>query len=524
MTFIYPWLFFLFIPLYIFYKTEPQSIDTSKIRQRKLLYLSLSFILIALTRPVISNTINNQKFDAQDYIIAIDASYSMQADDLKPTRYEVAKQNIQELLHKLPKDRFSIFAFTSNAMLISPPTTDTEISMMALDVLNPKFILTKGTSIYELLKTISKTFYDKKNLIIFSDGGEDHNLARLLSMAKKSNIIPYIVATGSQDGAILKNDDFNIKDENNNLVISRINPILKDFALGSGGKYYELDSDSNAVVTDLISELGSSSQKNEQTNIQVLSFTELFYAPLLLAIFFFFIAVTKIHQLYLLFLPFLFLPNSSHAVLLDFYHLDKANKHYHEKQYLNSAQEFEKITPSVESYYNLGVSYYKAKHYKKAIEVFSKIKSTDSTLKQKLFYNMGNCAVELKKYDRAKIYYSQALALGFDEDSFYNLSLLYKLSLKEKIDVSAMMPKKDSHKSIKDSQQSNTTKDESKSSSSKSNQKAGESSAGSSSAENKKEYQEKLEKSDKINKSQYKIGYKAYELINKGYTNEKHPW
>lgn len=137
---------------------------------------------------------------------------------------------------------------------------------------------------------------------------------------------------------------------------------------------------------------------------------------------------------------------------------------------------------------------------------------------------MGNCAVELKKYDRAKIYYSQALALGFDEDSFYNLSLLYKLSLKEKIDVSAMMPKKDSHKSIKDSQQSNTKKDESKSSSSKSNQKAGESSAGSSSAENKKEYQEKLEKSDKINKSQYKIGYKAYELINKGYINEKHPW
>ena len=38
----------------------------------------------------------------------------MQADDLKPTRYEVAKQNIEELLHKLPKDRFSIFAFTTN--------------------------------------------------------------------------------------------------------------------------------------------------------------------------------------------------------------------------------------------------------------------------------------------------------------------------------------------------------------------------------------------------------------------------
>lgn len=35
MTFIYPWLFFLFIPLYIFYKTEPQSIDTSKNKTAK---------------------------------------------------------------------------------------------------------------------------------------------------------------------------------------------------------------------------------------------------------------------------------------------------------------------------------------------------------------------------------------------------------------------------------------------------------------------------------------------------------
>ncbi|MCJ7765215.1 MAG: VWA domain-containing protein, partial [Thiovulaceae bacterium] len=270
--------------------------------------MTIGFIIIALTRPVLPNTLKKQKVDARDFIIAIDASYSMQADDLKPSRYAVAKQTIQALLEQLPKDRFSIFAFTSNAMLISPPTTDTEISMMALDVLNPAFILTKGTSINALLKTVSRTSYEEKHLIIFSDGGEDHALQNLVSLAKKNNIIPYIAATGSHDGTILKLDGRNVKDENSNIVISRINPILKDFAFKSGGKYYALDSSTKSIVSNIIADLESDTKKAEPTTIEVLSFTELFWIPLLLAILLFFAAVTKIHQLYLVLLPLAVLP------------------------------------------------------------------------------------------------------------------------------------------------------------------------------------------------------------------------
>jgi Ca-activated chloride channel family protein len=470
--FLYPWLFFLLIPLYILYRSEHTSYESGRQRQRQLLYLTIAFILMALTRPVITNTIENQKFDSHDFIIAIDASYSMQADDLKPTRYEIAKQNIGELLKELPKDRFSIFAFTSNAMLISPPTTDTEISMMALDILNPEYILTKGTSLYALLNTVSKTSYEKKYLIIFSDGGEEHNLQRVVSLAKKSTIIPYIIATGSHNGAVLKMNEKNINDEN---------------------------------------------------TIEVLSFTELFWIPLLLAILLFFTAVTKIHQLYLLLFAITALPESSHAYILDFYHVNKANNHYYKKEYLDSAIEFEKVTPSVESYYNIGVAYYKSGQYKKAIQTFSKIKTRDKNIKQKLFYNMGNCAIQLKKYERAKIYYQQALSLGFDEDSLYNLTLLYKLNLKEKKDVSDMLPKKDSQQSTQASKKKDVQKEESKSGSSSSSQKAGESSDGSG-AQGKDKSKENVKKSDTTNKAQYKIGYKAYELMNKGYTNEKQPW
>ncbi len=183
MSFLYPFAFVLLLPLYFLYKKHYVSHKYTQ-REKRFLFLALAFIFIALTRPVIPNALNKQKFDAQDFIVAIDASYSMQAKDLLPSRYEVAKESLKQIIQALPKNRFSIFAFTSNAILISPPTTDTAISIMALEALEPQYILTKGTSLLALLKTISKTSFKQKSLIIFSDGGEDKYLDALLTLVK----------------------------------------------------------------------------------------------------------------------------------------------------------------------------------------------------------------------------------------------------------------------------------------------------------------------------------------------------
>ena len=522
MSFVYFWVFFLFLPLYLFYKSDIKQFDEKKQLQRKVLFISLFFMLLSLSRPVITHSMNEQKFDAQDFIIALDASYSMQADDIKPNRYEAAKRNIKTILQNLPNNRFSIFAFTSNAMLISPPTTDTAISLIALNTLNPKYILTKGTSLHALLKTVAKTSYEQKKLIIFTDGGDDYNLQRVVKITKQNNIIPYIVAVGSQKGAVLHENGKNLKDAKGNLIISRVNPILKDFAKKSGGKYYALNTDSSAVIKELISDLSQAQEQDEQSNIHVLTYTELFWIPLIIAILLFFIAVTKVHQI-LFFSIIFFIPYQGHTSILDFYHLHKAKKSYETQHYKEAAAEFSKLPPSIQSYYNLGVSYYKDKQYKSAIQTFSKIKSTDPKIKQKLYYNMGNCAVHLQKYDRAKIYYQKALGLGFDKDAYDNLMHIYKLQ--EKVDISDMLPPNETDKQTQASKKSNEKKDESKSSAkeSKSEQKASQSSSGSASNKG-KEQQKPLKKNDTINKSQYKLGYKAYELINKGYTNEKHPW
>ena len=526
MSLLYPFVLFLLFPLFFYSKRNKSLLPKHSKRERLFLYISLTLMVFSLSRPVLSNTLNKQKFDAQDYIVAIDASFSMQATDLKPSRYKVAKENLKSILTALPQNRFSIFAFTSNAILISPPTTDTAISLMALNSLQPKYILTKGTSLKTLLKTVARTSYKRKNLIIFSDGGEDYELNILVNLAKTNHIIPYVVATGSKNGAILRKNDKNVKDENSNLVISRINPILESFASLSGGKYYALTPSNADISTKIVRNIKSSNDKKKKSDINVVSYKELFYFPLFLSLLFFMMAVTKVHQLYI-FLPLFFTPNIADSKLLDFYHIHNASSAFHKKDYIKSAKEYEKSTPTLYSFYNRALAYYKAGHYKEAVEIFATIRTKDAKLKQKIFYNMGNCAVKLKKIQRAKIYYQKALAFGEDKDALFNLMLLYKHRLKDKKDVSNMLPKNEVKKKTAASKKRRVDKTEkknkaSKNRSSNSKQKASQSSNGSSNSKNKKQVPSK--KTDKTINTKYKIGYKAYELINKGYTNEKHPW
>jgi len=522
MSLLYSWVLFGLIPLYFLYKHEAVPQEKEKKRQKNLLYLTLFFMLIALSRPVIINAPSEQKFDAKDYIIALDASFSMQADDLKPTRYDAAKKRIEHIITNLNRDRFSLFAFTTNTMLISPPTTDTAISMMALNSLEPKYILTKGTSLLSLFQTIAKTSYEQKNLIVFTDGGEDIELRKLITLCKKSSITPYIVATGSDNGATLKKENKPILDTNENLVISKINPLLVPLAKECGGEYYRFDSNgysANKLIHDI-----KNQKSDTKLTTKVRSYRELFMFPLFLSLVSFLLSVTKLQQLFVFF-PLLLYPYQSHASsLFDFYHYDKANQAYKSKKFIFSAREYQKLSPSPKSYYNSATAYYKAKNYKKAVALFSQIESKNPKLKQKIFYNLANCAVKLKKYNKAQSYYQKALALGFDKDAFYNLSLLYTLGLKEQKDLSAMLAKKSKPKREKSKEKQNQKKSNSKSASSKSNQKASQKSNGSGKDKKKKKENQNLQLVKHKNKAKYKLGYRAYELINKGYTNEKHPW
>lgn len=538
MTFLNPLAFILlFIILWIFKDSFFKKSNTSikefqkehKIyaMQTKLIFISLIFSILALSRPAITNEITQEKFDANEYIIALDASYSMAVNDLTPSRYEVAKKEIISLFELDTADRFTIFAFTTNPLLICPPTTDHSIAISALNSLSQEYILTKGTSLESLLNRVATLAQEHKSLILFSDGGEEHNLAQLLSIAKKSAITINIVAFGSSKGSLIYKDGDALKDVNSHLVISRINPILKNLAQQSGGFYKEINTNQKSISQEIYQKLQAQNQKSKELSSDVISYKELCYFPLIMAFVTLFIALTKaLNFLPLVSLIFLFFPHfSAKASLFDFHYKQEAKEAYEKKEYPKAIDAFKRLTPSQYSYMSIANSYYSDKQYKNSLRYYSKIKSKTPHIKSIVFYNMGNAAFKLKKYQRAENFYKQSLALEFSKEAKENLFLIYKHQLLSKINVADMLPTADS-KQVKnitkknDTKQDNKEKKESASSSSKRQTNQGSQGAGGSKSKKKKATQ--IVKSS--SKNRYKMGYNAYELINKGYIHEQKPW
>jgi len=535
MIFLNPWAFLLIlIVLWIF---KDILLSTSQVKsndfinehkryhkQTKLILLTLILLLLALSRPALTNEISKEKFDANEYIIALDASFSMQMDDITPSRYQVAKENIIALLKHNTQDRFSLFAFTSNPLLICPPTTDTAIAISALDALEPKYILTKSTSLSSLIEQVGKLEQEHKSLLIFTDGGEEHSLKMLLQMAKQSAITINIIAVASQKGAVIIKNAKAIKDEKSHLVISRINPILKDLASLSGGFYFEINSNKD-ISTLLQTAMQAQNLEIKELYTEVIRYKELYFIPLLLAFMVLLVSLTKAQKFLPAFFLFLYLSSAqqAEASLLDFYYVKVAKEAYKKRDYLKAQEYFKRLTPSQYSYMSIANAYYNNKQYKYSLRYYSQIKSKDPSIKSKVFYNMANAAFKLKKYKRAHELYKQSLALEYSKEAYENLLTLLKQNQISKINVADMLPTLNTKK-VKNITKKIDTKKEAQDgggSSTPSKRDAQGSQGGAGGKSNKKN---KNAASIKGEKNEFKMGYNAYELINKGYVNEKHPW
>ncbi len=454
MSFLYPEYLALIIPLVIYLL---QNSFKLKIRMHLII---LIFVLLSLSRPVVDKYEQNSALKGRDIVIALDISHSMQADDVKPNRYEFAKSCIKELLTKNPNDNIMLIAFTTNQLLLSPPTTDHQLIFIALDSLDLDYILTKGTSLKSLfLKLISMDITDK-NLILITDGGDEVDADGLVKILDGQVKTLSILALGDASGSTIKNaDNTLLKDADGNLVISRINPLLQELATKLDANYVE----ASKSVLESVEILDKKLQKSDELFYKKEhNYFELYQVPLFIAIVLFFMLHTKWAKYLLIAFAFLSVNiEASSEVTLQSKILE-ANR------------------------------YYKQKDYEKALKIYISIKTTSPTIKQALYYNTANCFTMLGNYNDAKVFYAKSLQLFDDEDAKFNLK---QIALKQN------KKPKDDGKTLKSSKQNSSAK-------------------GDFEKDNKKNNKSKVQDA----KQKYKISSKTYELINKGYIYENKPW
>ena len=280
MSILYPSFLWLLIPLLILLWKSFYSL-----RNRVHLVILL-LVIISLSRPLWVHTIQESEIEGKNIIIALDISYSMNATDIKPNRYEFAKETISHILESNPTDNIMLIAFTTNPLLLSPATTDHRLIKIALDSLNREFILTKGTSLKKLFEKIASMDIGSQNMILMSDGGEENNPTELKEILRQSDISLTILALGTKYGTTISKDNKFLKNEDGNLIISRLNSMLKSLS----SSYFEASSSPKATADKLYSNLSEDSSRAKKMQH---SYFELYQIPLLFAILLFLMVHTR---------------------------------------------------------------------------------------------------------------------------------------------------------------------------------------------------------------------------------------
>ncbi|MFC2057800.1 VWA domain-containing protein [Campylobacterota bacterium] len=510
MTLLYPSFLWLLLPLILLLWSCPRKV------MHVIHLIVLMLIVVTLSRPVLEEALQEARIEAKDIIIALDVSYSMKATDISPTRYHFAKETISALLQANPGDNIMLIAFTTNPLLLSPPTTDHALINVALENLNPEFILTKGTSLEKLFKKLASMKMGHKNLVLMTDGGEEDKLEKLTTHVQNANISLTVLALGTTRGTTIKNKDGSLlKDKEGNLVISRVNPLLESLASSVSGAYFTASNTAKATADNLNDALQNNANKAQSVEKMQRHYMELYQIPLSLALLLFFMVHTRAVK-YLLIL-FTLLGVQAEASMLDNYHLNLAYKSYQGSDFNETKRQLKQIKiRSLQSQMVLANTYYKQRAFKKAIQTYKSIRSTSPHIKQQLYYNIANAYAMLESYDKAKTYYTKSLQLGEDKDAEHNLHLVALLSDIKSADLGIAHPK---------SQDSSSSKSESQEESkeSKSEDEPSSGSGGGGESQTQKEQQESKLLSDGT-QEQHPLGSKVYELINKGYIREKQPW
>ncbi|WP_456440345.1 VWA domain-containing protein, partial [Caldithrix abyssi] len=167
--------------------------------------LSYAFFVIALADPQIGTRLEEVKREGVDIIVALDVSNSMLAEDIKPSRLEKARHELDNFIDLLQGDRIGLIAFAGMAHLVCPLTLDYGAAKLFLQMMDTDLIPVQGTALEDAIRTAMRSFNQKerkhKVLILITDG-EDHegDPVKAAEEAAKEGIIIYTIGIGSPQG------------------------------------------------------------------------------------------------------------------------------------------------------------------------------------------------------------------------------------------------------------------------------------------------------------------------------------
>ena len=225
----------------------------------------LALVLIALARPQSQGEKVEARHKGLYILLLVDASHSMLAEDVQPSRLAFMKKELSRLIHLSGGDQMALGIFAHSTFLAVPFTNDLSTVQSYLNELSTDHLTNQGTNFErafrfsdKLLKKIKQDKYRQPiKAIVMASDGEDHSKKTkqvIKKMLSQKNVRIFTLSFGTEEGGVIPIKDYKgavkeyKKDIQGDLVITRLKKqALKKFAKWGKGAYYHVTYGGQAI-------------------------------------------------------------------------------------------------------------------------------------------------------------------------------------------------------------------------------------------------------------------------------------
>ncbi|MFA6433083.1 MAG: VWA domain-containing protein [Elusimicrobiales bacterium] len=199
--------------------------------------------------------------------VAVDTSASMGARDLKPSRIENAKLVLNALVDKFPDYRMGIIAFSGDARVQCPLTTDSDAVKYFLSYLAPGILPVPGTDLASAITAAGDMlgkYPGQKVLVLITDGEDlEGRVDEALNSAAAANLKIFTVGLGKTEGELIPVADQSgnfteyKKDRTGKTVVTHLDEAtLLKIAQKTGAAYIRYGGDPEAAAEEIRATVG----------------------------------------------------------------------------------------------------------------------------------------------------------------------------------------------------------------------------------------------------------------------------
>ena len=257
--------------------------DISKLRVRiksSLFLLAVTAVIFAAARPQFGSKLKEQTSQGIEMMLVVDISNAMLAEDFAPNRLDRTRYAIDKLFSTLNQDRVGMVVFAGEAKVQLPITTDYRMARSFVKRISPTLVSVQGTEIGSAINLASLSFSQNRDagkVIILITDGETHDSTALdaAKRAAEQGIKIFAIGIGTPEGAPVKVDGEFIKDENDEMVVSRLNEeLLQQITAATAGGYIRA---TNAAfgLEEIVNQIDKM-EKGELTSLRFEEYNEQF--------------------------------------------------------------------------------------------------------------------------------------------------------------------------------------------------------------------------------------------------------